>query len=280
MRILVVGVLLATAAITLAATPAHADSLTACLEAADSGQTLRASHKWIEARDQFRQCAAASCPAAIQKDCTRWVGEADAAIPTVVLAAKDAAGNDTFEVKVTVDQAPFATRLDGTALPVNPGARTFRFQRPDGTWRERQTLVQEGQKAIVVSVSFAAPLAVATPAPARPVWSTAGWIIGGVGIAGLALGAVFTGITLSDKSAGECDATGACRNFVAVNSARSAAPVAGAGFIGGGALVAAGVTLLLLPRSRKDPGAPDRVSLRAAPVLHPQGGGMWLEGVW
>jgi hypothetical protein len=280
MKLHLVGMFLATV---LGTTPVFADGVTACLDSADSGQTLRASHKLIEARAQFGLCAASTCPSAVQADCTKWVAEADKAIPTVVLGAKDDAGNDTFDVKVTVDGAPFANKLEGTALPVDPGAHTFRFQRPDGTWRERQVLVEEGQKAIPVAVTFAAPFAVAPRGPARPLGRTLGWIVGAVGIAGLGVGAVFTGITLSDKSAGDCDASGACHNFGAVNSARSVAPVAGAGLIGGGALVVTGAALLLFTRSSghgEGPTAREKVALRAAPVIHPQGGGMVLEGVW
>jgi hypothetical protein len=255
------------AGITAAAAPSAADDgdRARCFEAAEQGQALRQAHQLVEARDQLRQCVAPACPATMQSDCASWLGEVERAIPTVVLSAKDVAGEDVLDVSVLVDGRPLASRLDGTALPVNPGAHTFAFRWPDGSSVERQLLVAEGQKAIVVAARLAPPAsppasapappqsalplltpsaAESTPAPSRP-WRTVGWITGGIGLAGLALGAAFAAVTVSDRNAARCNAAGACANYDSVNAAKSAAPIAGAGLIGGGALVAAGAALLV-----------------------------------
>jgi hypothetical protein len=293
-------------AIVLSATPfatsqAEADDKAACFDAAENGQTLRAAHKLIEARDQFRLCAAATCPAATQTDCGAWVTEVDKSIPTVVLSAKDATGNDVLEVNVSVDDAALTTKLDGTSIPVNPGAHDFRFQWADGTTRDRQVLVAEGEKDKLVLVSLVpqggvpaasppaptstapvAPVAAPAPKPVASPWRGIGWVAGGVGVGGLALGAVFTGITIADKGAAGCsDTTKTCTNYGALTSAQSVAPVAGAGLIVGGALVVAGAALVLFTPRPKEGGATlPAASIRLAPLVGAHVDGALFEGAW
>jgi hypothetical protein len=268
--------------IVVAVAPAAADGddKAACFDAAEKGQALRNDHKLVQARKQFPLCAAPSCPTTMQKDCSTWLDEVEKAMPTVVLSAKDAGGNDVIDVVVTMDGQPLATKLDGTAIAVDPGAHTFRFEWPDGTSRERQVLIAEWQKALVVAVALpplqaaasasasvgppppastaaewlVAPPSVAPPSGSR--WRTVGWIAGGVGVAGLAVGAVFTGITISDKNAADCNAAKQCTNYPSIQSARNAAPVAGAGLIGGAVLIAAAGALLLFTHQSKETAAP------------------------
>jgi hypothetical protein len=278
-------------AMAFASLPARADDPSACFDAAETGQKLRAAHKLIEAREKLRLCLAPTCPATMRTDCSTWFNEIESAIPTVVLSAKDATGNDVLEVVVTVDDRPLVNRLDGAAIPMDPGPHTFRFQWPDGTSRERRSLVVEGQKDLVIAVSLAPTGSVtggALPPPsALPVrgepattgpWRTLGLVTGAAGLVGLTLGAVFTGVTIADKNAAGCDAAQKCTNYPSIGSARDAAPVAGSGLIGGGALVAAGALLLWLPRAPKE--RPSSGTLRVSPLLERQGAGARIEGSW
>jgi hypothetical protein len=280
------------------------DGKAACFDAAEKGQALRAAHKLVEARDQFRACARETCPTTVRGDCLGWLDQSDKSIPTVVLSAKDPAGNDVFDVTVTLDGAPLATKLEGVAIPVDPGAHTFRFQWADGTAKERQVLVPEGQKDMIVAVSLAppggAPLQpqpqplsppippILEPPPVRPAassgvpWHTVGWIAGGTGVAGLAIGGIFTGLTLSDKSAAGCnETTKTCTHYVSLSNARTVAPVAGAGLIAGGALVVTGALLLLLTNPSKEvPPGGQTAGFALAPTAVGHGGGALFEGVW
>lgn len=292
---IIVGTILTT--VTLVRANALADDDRAvCFDSVEKGQSLRKAHKLVEARDQFRLCAAATCPATMQGDCSNWLNEIEKSIPTVVLSAKDALGNDVFEVSVSMDDKPLVGKLEGTAIAVDPGAHNFRFQWADGTSRERQVLVSEGQKDVVVAVSLAPPggVPITTP-PAQSVtpsvspsspggtpWPTIGWIVGGVGVVGLALGGIFAGITISDKNAADCNsATRLCSNYASMNSAMSAAPVSGVGFIGGGALVVTGAALLLFTHATKEarPTVPT-ARFRVEPMAGPGVGGALFEGLW
>jgi hypothetical protein len=73
-------------------------------------------------------------------------GEVEAAIPSVVVRAKDAHGEDAVDVKVFCDGALLATQLDGRARPVNPGAHTFRFEIEGVAPFDRKVVVGEGEK--------------------------------------------------------------------------------------------------------------------------------------
>src|SRR4051794_5488755 len=79
---------------------------TVCLDAASKGQASRDKHALIEAREQFRACAAAQCPAVVQRDCASWLVEVEQNLPTVVVTAKDGTGGDLVDVKVVVDGRP------------------------------------------------------------------------------------------------------------------------------------------------------------------------------
>lgn len=210
----------ACAVLCLAGHSARADDKSVCLSAVAQAQTLRDAHRLVEAREQFRICGRAQCPMVVQGDCATWLSELERILPTVVLSAKDGAGHELVDATVSVDGKVIASRLDGHAVSVDPGLRTFRFERPDGTSATQQALVKEGEKARGIAVVLGgappsppapvAPLppaeppaagheasgAPGSPASASPMRSI-GWIVGGVGIVGLG---VATGIALDAKS--------------------------------------------------------------------------------
>jgi hypothetical protein len=59
----------------------------ACAHAAEDGQRLRTEGKLREARESFTACAAERCPALVRSDCSGWLAEVEAAVPTVVIRA-------------------------------------------------------------------------------------------------------------------------------------------------------------------------------------------------
>jgi hypothetical protein len=149
---------------TLFVVPARADDKAACLDAASKGQRLRATHKLVEAREQLQACAALQCPAVVQSDCTRWLADVENALPTLVFAAEDVTGADLVDVTVSADGRRLTSKLDGQAVPLNPGSYTFHFESSGRPSVDRHVLVQEGEKNEGVAVVFEA----AVPAPAAP----------------------------------------------------------------------------------------------------------------
>jgi hypothetical protein len=147
----------------------------ACAHGAEEGQRLRAQGKLREAREAFTACAAERCPALIRSDCSGWLAEVEAAVPTVVVrasAAEDAA-HELYDVEVRVDGVVLASRLDGRELPLNPGEHHFSFSAAGRATAEDDVVIRVGEKHRLLTVALpsthpAPPQAVAQPAPPPP----------------------------------------------------------------------------------------------------------------
>ena len=142
---------LATASILVVlGTPARAapdDNVERCVGANTKAQSLRRDGKFGAARAELATCVDASCPALVRDDCIQRLDELDRAQPTIVFDARDNQGHDVSEVTVEVDGRPFAQRLDGIAVAVDPGEHTFTFEakgRPPKI--TRKFVLREGEK--------------------------------------------------------------------------------------------------------------------------------------
>jgi hypothetical protein len=174
------------------------DDKRTCLSSYVQAQAARQDGKLRASRQSLAQCGAATCPLLIRNDCVRWLREVDDALPTVVLSCTGPDGRDRADARVTMDGAAVATRLDGHAMPVDPGDHVFRFELPEGGSIEQRAVVREGEHDRAIAGAFPRVASTSTgttpvPAAARPV-PTAVWILGGVGAASLAVSAVFASL--------------------------------------------------------------------------------------
>jgi len=257
----------------MAADPTTSD----CLSANEASLTARSQNKLRDARTALLKCAAPSCPADVRDECIRGVNEINAALPTLVFEVKDATGADLIEVKVTMDGEPLADRLDGTALPVDPGAHTFSFEAAAGQAKvDKQLVVREGEKDRHERIAFGGP-----PAPAPPS-RAAGTVLdsapsgnaspssrlgpqrigaiaaAGVGLVGVALGIGFAADSSSkhDSAHAVCPQTQCPPGTNGVdlwNQAISAGNIATAAFVVGAVGLAAGAALWFTakPKARR-----------------------------
>jgi hypothetical protein len=199
-RARLVPVLSAALAVASLSGRAWADSTDACLKASDEGQVLRDQGKLKDARARFVTCSRDACPRLVRADCATWLADADTRLPSVVLSARDAAGHDTADVKVTLDGAPLTDHLEPRALPLDPGTHHFHFEIPGAPPIEETVILREGELRRSVSVRFAPQDAKPTPpGPTRP---TAGTLAGAITLGALAAagGAVFAALAASAKS--------------------------------------------------------------------------------
>lgn len=141
----------------LAASPraARADQTDACIDASVRGQELRDQGKLVAARAALLACGTPTCPRLLRRECSGWLADVEARTPSMVIGATDEAGHDTAEVKVTVDGAPFLARLEGQAVPIDPGAHVLRFERAGRPFVEQKVILREGERRRAISVSFA-----------------------------------------------------------------------------------------------------------------------------
>lgn len=267
-----------------------------CAEISEYAQRLRKEGKYVEALGALNMCARASCPALVQRDCSQWREEVQAASPSVVLGAKDETGNDVVDVRVLIDGTPVADSLDGRAIQVNPGIHTFRFERARSVPIEWKILIREGEKRRPLTPKFAdddhsaptPPLVAtqpATPTSAEPAsrarrardddesGSSAPWILLGAGVA-----MVLGGLVLYAVEDNEIDvAEDKCKNNYCsadTSSYRAKRTVGVVTAMIGGGLTVAGLVWLVSRDRGKD------TSLRLTPAIGHREGGLNLAGTF
>jgi hypothetical protein len=160
----------------LASSGARALDAATCVQAADSGQQLRLAGRLLAAQDKLVACADPSCPPVVRVACSDWLNDIRKSIPSVVFAAKvkvercgGGAGEmrDLTDVDVRLDGRLLARRLDGRAVPIDPGTHVLRFELPDGSAAPREETIQlrEGEKLREVSAVLERRPLVPCPAP-------------------------------------------------------------------------------------------------------------------
>lgn len=129
------------AAIAWAATAsiASADEKVACVTAAETAQQQRSEGKLRDARLSLHLCSRDVCPALVRNDCTQWLTEIEASLPTIVLRATTPRGQDLTDIKVSLDGQALAERIDGLPIEVDPGSHVLTAVHP-GSKPVRQEL--------------------------------------------------------------------------------------------------------------------------------------------
>jgi hypothetical protein len=255
------------AVLVLASGAARADAT--CISAYEQTQTLRKDGKPLAAKGQALVCAREACPALLTKDCTKWLSELDAVIPTVVLDPRTPAGGLRTDVRVKVDGVTVSEKLDLKPLALEPGSHSFVFEAEGAAPAERTLLLREGEKNKKVTMTLS-PAADAK-AGARPV-PLGVWLFGGASVVALATSAVFAIDGLGKKSDLDgCKPRCAPADVDAMSSSFTFADVAlGAGVMAGAAAV---YLFLTRPSAEGSPGATSAARLRPAPYAAPLDGG-------
>ncbi len=276
-------VALATASASL---PASADPTKAqCMDANEAAQTSRSEGKLRDAIAKLKVCIAKSCPGPVRQDCTERLNELQQLLPTLVFEVKNNAGADLIDVRVSMDGAPLAPRLDGTAIAVDPGPHAFRFEADGLAPLDQQLLVREGDRArhervVLRPVVVAAPLATDAASKAgrgTPPMRLGSYAAFGVGAAGVLTGTVFGVLALGNKSGLNAHCTGGtcpASEQTDINGLSTNGAISTVGFGLGIAGLAAGTVLFLLSRTS------DAAPPTAQPTVAFRLGGAGLEGVF
>lgn len=177
-------------------------SVDQCLDASERGQRQRDDGELKAARESFVSCSNQACPAVVQKDCVSWLSDVERRLPSLVISVKDPDGNDVGEVELRLDDATEGQTLDGSALVMDPGKRTFHFSRRGFKRQSLDVVVREGERARIVEVVLEP---VGSAAPSRPPAAgpdagpkdvgagvpTSAWVLGGLGVIALGSYAYF-----------------------------------------------------------------------------------------
>jgi hypothetical protein len=243
-----------------------------CLAASSASIRLDNEHRLRAERTQLLVCASASCPVDVRNECVHRVDEVNSAIPTIIFGARDGDGNDLSAVRVIMDTEVLTDRLQGIAIPIDPGVHTFIFEAAlqQSVWKS--FVILQGQKNRTELITFSAvprPPSVdvasrsrtpdtsnmaSPPAPTRDTGAAftarQKWTVGlaAIGVVGLGLG---TGLgwqarTKRDEARELCP--GVCTDQRGVDrwqEAKRAGNFSTAAFVAGGIGIA-GATLLWL----------------------------------
>ena len=260
----------------------------------------------------------AECYAGLGKTASAWAAYSDAAamakradqkdrVDKALKRAADLAPK-LEKVTVSVPDAPAGlvvkrddVALDaatwGVALPVDPGKHTFSAEAPGkkpwsttvettgpGTTVTVRVPALEPAPAGPTATGTSAPSTVPTAAPGaddgRGTRRVIGLVVGGAGVAAIAVGAAMGGLASSKWSDAQdnhcrtdtlCDDTG----VALVGDAKTFATVSTATFIAGGVLAAGGATLFILSLGN---GKKESAGLTILPSAGPKSGALFVKG--
>ncbi|HWP07689.1 MAG TPA: hypothetical protein VNN72_18185 [Polyangiaceae bacterium] len=301
------------AAIVLVGPPALAEDMKLkCIQANTDAQSLRREGKLSAAREQLRMCSESKCPSLVSADCIKRLDELENAQPTVIFDVFDASGHELNEVTVTVDGRNLLDRLGGTAVAVDLGEHVVTFAVEGRPAVTQKLTFREGEKSRHVRVAVAdAPGSAAAVAPAaEPAASqepasteapvaessspaaegsgrtqrTVGYVVGGVGLAGLAAGGIFGYLTIAAKhrQTDNCSSQTKCPDYETASDAHEDAKTFGTistvAFIAGGAATVAGAVLVLTAKPTHS--GVGRPGLALRPSVAAGGAGITLLGAW
>jgi hypothetical protein len=196
---------------------------------------------------------------------------------------------------VTINGTTMPSALIGVKRPVDPGKVTIQAQNGDAS-TTNTVMVEEGETKTVslelgLGTGERAAAGAASPASQGAHASDRGekdgstrrllgWVVLGVGGAGIVTGAVTGGLAISSRSSMKgCSGTSCPESERGnVNGYNRLRTISTIGFYAGGALAAGGLVLVLTaPKSTGHSGTARRIAYRVSPLVVERGGGILLS---
>lgn len=115
-------------------------------------ENIQAGHL-LDAKETLGRCARAVCGSFLQQECTTLYTQMENDAPSVVPVVLDAADTPGAAFEVRVDGELLTSKLDGIAIPVNPGWHEFTFSTEGRTFASRKILLAQGQRNRAIAVS-------------------------------------------------------------------------------------------------------------------------------
>ncbi|HET7543781.1 MAG TPA: hypothetical protein VFK05_28110 [Polyangiaceae bacterium] len=161
-----------------------------CSAAYERTQMEKLAGHYVAAKEAALECSQLQCNSAIVQECVRFYSALEQETPTLVFSARKAEGGELTDVRVEMDGKVVAEQITGRPIAADPGPHNFVFvHKQRGLLRLSET-ARVGDKARVLEVTFADPNAkAATPDKAqasKPGVPPMTWVLGGIGVAGLA----------------------------------------------------------------------------------------------
>jgi len=175
------------------------------------------------------------------------------------------------EAHITIDGAAVPFEVAGSPRPLNPGQHTVAVSATGRASFTTLVTLTEGQRSQVVVSLASMPVPQAEGSGGL---RTAGFVVGGVGVAMLVVGAVTGGLAIGKKSEVDRNCVGGCNDAArdASRAGKTLATLSTVTFIAGGVAAAGGVLMIVLGKPR----AP--ITAAASPL--PGGAALHLGGTF
>jgi hypothetical protein len=140
----------------------------ACQAAYKKAQKAEQEGELVTAKRFLRICAKAKCGVFLEHQCTFNYARIESDMPTVVPVATDDSGKPVVDMMLKVDGYILAERLDGHAVPINPGMHEFTFETSKGVVARRRIMILQGQRNRRLAVSVGKMGKVVEAEPVKP----------------------------------------------------------------------------------------------------------------
>jgi hypothetical protein len=127
-----------------------------CASAYKDATTLAQAGLLLEARRLLKHCARSACGSLMRNRCLIEYVQIQADVPSVIPTVTDDSGARVVDVRVMMDGAPLTSRIDGHALPINPGLHEFSFER-NGVVATEKLVISQGERNRPISTSLPRP---------------------------------------------------------------------------------------------------------------------------
>jgi hypothetical protein len=127
----------------------------ACKVAYKTAQEREQSSRLREAKELYLQCSKVACGAFMRPECTTKYTQLNSDVPSVIPVVTDENGAAKTDVTVRMDGEVLTSKLDGRALPVDPGMHEFQFSTDAGVIGTEKVMIVAGQRNSPIAVSLA-----------------------------------------------------------------------------------------------------------------------------
>lgn len=135
------------------AVAAAAPTVEQCVSASTTAQQEQKNGSYLAAKRQLEVCANPQCPSVVQSDCTKWLAEVLASMPSLVVVAR-VDGVDQRQARVLLDGHLWLGELSGRPEDLEPGQHELTVTVGTQT-RFQKLLVNVGEKNRLVVFEFA-----------------------------------------------------------------------------------------------------------------------------
>ena len=149
------SLLTAAAVVLFWSAPAWADASAEqrCLASHKKTQELELDKKLVDAEEQAVSCSQSACPVEVREMCVDFLRRIRASQPTAVLVVRGTSGKTFPEARVEIDGKPGRARLDGSAVPLDPGSHQVKYEVDGHEGQVTTFILHEGEKDREIALS-------------------------------------------------------------------------------------------------------------------------------